>query len=96
LLSSKYRLFFNPEVPGLSKTKIMQFGNDGRILEGQNKNESSWRIRSDFLELVDEQGGVHSRFYYSPSDGRFYQTNDPDNGSISKHGIRDQYMIPED
>jgi len=96
LLGTKYRLFFNPKIPGLSKTKIMKFGEDGRILEGQNRNESSWRIRSDFLELVDEQGNVHSRFYYSSSDGRFYQTNDADNGSISKHGIRDQYMIPEE
>jgi len=45
LLSKRYRLYFNPRVPGLSKTKVMRFGNEGAILEGRNKNESSWRIR---------------------------------------------------
>lgn len=96
LLGKKYRLFFNPKVPGLSKTKIIRFGENGKILEGQNRNESSWRIYGDFLELIDSEGKVHSRFYYSPNDERFYQTNDPDNGSIIKHGIRDQYMVPEE
>lgn len=96
LLSTPYRLFFNPAIPGLSKTKIMRFGEDGAILEGQNNNETSWCLRGDLLELLDAQGRVHSRFYYSLSDQRFYHTNDPDTGSIQKHGIRDQYMVPED
>jgi hypothetical protein len=96
LLASRFRLFFNPNVPGLSKTKIMRFGKHGTILEGRNDNESSWRIRGDFLELVNSDGGVHSRFYYSPNDRRFYHTNEPDTGSIQKHGIRDQYMVPDE
>jgi len=96
LLATRFRLFFNPNVPGLSQTKIMRFGKDGAILEGGNNNESSWRIRGDFLELVNSDGSVHSRFYYSPTDQRFYHTNEPDTGSIQKHGIRDQYMVPDE
>jgi hypothetical protein len=96
LLGTRFRLFFNPKIPGLSKTKIMRFGKNGAILEGQNRNESSWRMRSDFLELLDSHSQVHSRFYYSPSDNRFYHTNDPDTGSIQRHSIRDQYMLPEE
>lgn len=95
LIGTKYRLFFNPRVPGMSKTKIMRFGKNGAILEGKNDNESSWRIRSGFLELLDSDGQVHSRFYYNPDKNRFDHTNDPDTGSIRKHSIRDQYMLPE-
>ncbi len=95
LLSNRFRLFFNPKIRGLSKTKIMRFDKDGVILEGRNNNESSWRIRSGFLELLDSDSRVHSRFYYSPSDKGFYHTNDPDTGSIRKHSIRDQYMLAE-
>lgn len=95
LLSTSFRLFYNPSVPGLSKTKIMRFGENGAILKGQNKNEWSWRIQNDLLELIDSEKRVHSRFYYSSQDGRFYHTNDPDTGSIQKHGIRDQYLVPE-
>ncbi|MDL1976279.1 MAG: hypothetical protein LWX55_16210, partial [Deltaproteobacteria bacterium] len=96
LINTPFRLFFNPSVPGLSKTKIVRFGDKGVIVEGRNNNESSWRIRNELLELVDSAGLVHSRFYYSPNDGRFYHTNDRDTGSIQKHGIRDQYLVPED
>jgi hypothetical protein len=96
ILNTKYRLFYNPAVPGLSKTKIMRFGPNGQILEGQNNNETTWRFHGGLLELLDSKGNVHSRFYYSADDKRFFHTNDPDTGAIQKHGIRDQYMIPEE
>ncbi len=95
LIGPNWRLFFNPKFPGLSKTKIMLFGEDGVIFEGRNINESSWRIRSGYLELLDSDAQVHSRFYYNPDKNRFDHTNDPDTGSIRKHSIRDQYMLPE-
>ena len=75
-------------------TKIMRFGKGGVILDGKNKNESSWRIQSGYLELLDSDGQVHSRFYYNPVSKRFSHTNDLDTGSIRKHSIRDQYMLP--
>ena len=95
LIGTQYRLFFNPKKTGLSKTKIMRFGEDGAILKGQNRNESSWQIRNGLLELLDSDNKVHSRFYYNPDKNRFDHTNDPDTGSILKHSIRDQYMLLE-
>ena len=94
LQHNRYRLHFNPAL-GDSKSKIMAFGDGGQILEGKNQNEHSWRIAGEFLELVNSEGLVHSRFYYSSNNHSFYHTNDPDTGSIRKHGIRDQYMVPE-
>ena len=94
IINWQWRLFFNPKVPGLSKTKVMRFGKDGVILEGQNNNESSWRLRYGYFEMLDSEGKVHSRFYHSFEENRFCHTNDPDTGSIRKHSIRDQYMVP--
>lgn len=96
LLGSKYRLFFNPKVSGFAKTKIMRFGLEGKILEGRNSNEAAWRIRNNRLELVDSEGSVHSRFLYNPANRLFSQENDPESGTMRKHGISDQYMIPEE
>jgi len=96
LVSTKYRLFFNPRVPGIGATKLMRFGAGGDILEGQNDNEATWTIRNNQLELVNSVGAVHSRFYYSATDRRFFHTNDPDTMSLQRHGIGDQYMVPED
>lgn len=95
LVSTTYRLYFNPRVPGLGKTKLMRFGAGGEILEGRNNNETTWTIRHNLLELVNSDGNVHSRFYYSANDRRFFHTNDPDTMSLQRHGIGDQYMVPE-
>jgi TIR domain len=89
-----WRLFFNPRA-GAGKSKVMRFGADGSIIEGANHNEASWRTRGGQLELLDSNGRVHSRFNYDGSSRRFSHTNDPDTGSITKHGIRDQLLIDE-
>lgn len=93
LLSNKFRLYFNPKA---QKFKYMKFADNGVILDGKNQNENRWVIKRNTLELIDENGMTHSRFYYSPVDNAFYHTNDPDTGSITKHNIRDQYMIVEE
>ena len=85
-----YRLHYNPKAPGLSKAKIMRFGEGGKILEGQNKNELSWRIRYGYLELLNSEAKVFSRFYYEPEEKRFNHTNDPDTLSI-----KGQFMVLE-
>ncbi len=95
LLGYSYRLFFNPKVPGLSKTKIIRFGPEGRIVEGRNDNEAMWRIRNKKLELIDSNGRVHSCFRYNPVDKSFLQEYDPESGTVKKHGISGQYMILE-
>lgn len=94
LLGTNWRLFFNPNKRPKA-SKIMHFGENGSISDGQNNNESSWRIHSGFLELLNSDRQVHSRFYYNSDKNRFDHTNDPDTGSIRKHSIRDQYMLSE-
>lgn len=94
LQAGQWRLFFNPKA-GAGRSKIMRFGADGSIVIGANQNEASWRMRSGRLELLDSNGGVHSRFNYDATSRRFSHTNDPDTGSITKHGIRDQFLIDD-
>ena len=96
LLRTKYRLFFNPNISGLKKTKIMKFGLNGTILEGRNMNESSWRISNNQLQLLNSENEVHSRFMYDSQSRRFIQVDDPESGSMKKHGINNQYMVPEE
>lgn len=82
-----YRLHHNPEK---GRSKIMLFGPDGKILEGNNAKESSWRIKDGRLELVQADGKVHSRFAFHPGSNVFTHTNDSDTLSV-----RGQYMTPE-
>lgn len=86
LTSGVFRLFYNP--PSYSK-KIV-FASNGQIIEGNNKNEHSWRIAKGKLELVQLDGKVHSRFYYDAADGSFKHTGDPDTLSI-----RGQFIVPD-
>jgi hypothetical protein len=94
LQARTWRLFYNPKA-GPGRSKIMRFGANGTIVLGANQNEAAWRTHDGRLELLDSGGGVHSRFNYDASNRRFSHTNDPDTGSITKHGIRDQFLIAE-
>ena len=47
LVSTTYRLYFNPGIPGIGKTKLMRFDAGGEILEGRNNNETTWTIRNN-------------------------------------------------
>ena len=89
LRSSPYRLFHNPE-RGRKSSKTMMFGPSGRILEGSNENEHTWRIVNGKLELLQADGKVHSRFQFHPTSKVFTHTNDQD--TLSKRG---QFLIPE-
>lgn len=87
LLSRPYRLFFNPET---KRSKRIVFNNDGLIIEGNNRNEHSWRIKDDFLELIQLDKRVHSRFIYNKENDIFEHTNDSDTLSI-----RGQFIVPD-
>lgn len=84
--SRPWRLVFNPP----HRSKLITFLPDGQIGEGQNKNEYSWRLRDGHLELVQEDGRVHSRFVFHQRNSAFTHTNDADTLSI-----KGQYIIPE-
>ena len=89
LLSGKFRLFHNPGI-GLERSKIITFGPEGKVIEGNNGNENTWRIADNKLELVQSNGAVHSRFYYFPESKIFVHTGDSDTRSA-----RGQYIVPE-
>ena len=88
LTSRPYRLFFNPQT---KRSKRMVFRPEGLIVEGNNKNEHGWRIYRGFLELMQLDGRIHSRFRYDSDKDLFESTDDPDTLSI-----RGQFMVPDD
>jgi hypothetical protein len=94
LTAQRWRLVFNPVAYAQTKaargSKLITFRANGSIGEGRNNNEASWRLNSGYLEVLDDQGRVFSRFVYDPASDRLVHTNDQDTQSI-----RDQYMINE-
>ena len=92
LIAHIFRFFFNPSL-SLNKSKVMRFGPKGVILEGGNKNETTWRITGGLFEFMNAKGEINSRFYYSPNDQTFYQVPDVDTIAVSQASIGDQYMM---
>lgn len=86
LVMRPFRLYYNPP-----RYKRMSFGPNGQILEGNNKNEHSWRIREGKLEFLQLDKRVHSRFKFNPGMLTFQHTNDPDTLSL-----RNQYLEPDE
>lgn len=89
ILGQPYKLVFNSK-KGKSGEKLMLFGSNGKILEGNNQNESSWRIENGKLELIQTDGQVHSRFNFDLHTKVFTHTNDNDTKST-----KGQYLVPE-
>jgi hypothetical protein len=85
LVGSRWSLVFNPNPPG--RRKEITFLENGKIGEGNNHNEDSWRVRSGFLEILNEQGKVFSRFSYDRGAGVFHHTNDEDTLSLRSQRI---------
>ena len=89
LVSGKFRLYHNPSV-GPQRSKTVVFKSGGKISEGGNDNENSWRIVKGKLELVQADGRLHSRFFFLPESKIFVHTGDTE--TISARG---QYIVPE-
>jgi hypothetical protein len=85
LLTGKWILVFNPP----NRMKPISFLPNGLVGLGQNNNEHAWRINAGKLELVQNDGRVHSRFHFYPRNSSFLHTNDPDTLSI-----KGQYIVP--
>jgi hypothetical protein len=88
LVSRPFRLVFNPMT---KRSKRIVFADGGRIVEGNNRNEHSWRIVDGKLELLRLDGTLQSRFTFDPGNQLFQHTNDPDTVSI-----RGQWIAPDD
>jgi hypothetical protein len=84
IVTHPLRLFFTPP----NRSKRMRFEPEGRIVEGNNRNEHSWRVVDGKLELLQLDGRVHSRFVFDADSQTFKHTNDSDTLSI-----RDQFIV---
>ena len=82
----RFNFVFNPET---KMAKEITFLADGRIGQGSNINEHTWRIRKGALEIIASDGKIYSRFRYDRADGQLKHTNDPELRSIP-----DQYLQP--
>jgi hypothetical protein len=89
LTGGSYRLFYNPQ-KGVNASKKIKFASGGKIVEGNNDNESSWRVVGGFLELIQSDNRIHSRFAYIRESRIFVNTNDPETPSV-----RGQYIAPD-
>lgn len=79
-------LIFNPNHPNGSKD--ITFMVDGTIGSGSNKNEANWRVKDGFLEILNDQGAVFSRFLMDETMDTFVSTDDDD--TLSLRGQRVQ------
>jgi hypothetical protein len=89
ILSGRYFRFVYR--PGENKSKIVTFEADGRVGEGRNSNENTWRTHRGRLEIFAQDGGIYSRFMFDSVSGNLVHTNDPDCGR-SAFG---QYFEPQ-
>jgi hypothetical protein len=80
-----FRLYFNPP-----RYKHIQFEAGGRIGEGRNDNEATWRVVDNHLELVQADGSVHNRFAFDLTQARFVATGE------SRKGLAGQYIVAAD
>lgn len=78
LISRKWILVFRPP----NQSKPISFLSGGAVGEGQNQNEHTWRIQDGKLELIQEDGHIHSRFNFDEKECRFNNTNDSDTPSV--------------
>ncbi|UWU89106.1 hypothetical protein [Bradyrhizobium sp. CB1015] len=86
LLKDGWVLNFNPAV--LTGRKLISFNSDGKIGEGRNKNEWTWSMVGDELEIRRQNGDLQNRFRFDPHSTKFISTNHPD-----AKGIRDQFIF---
>lgn len=88
LLSGRRFVFvFNPTT---EKAKLVTFEADGKVGEGRNENEHTWKIAKGALEIFAADGKIYSRFRHDKASGHLKHTNDTDTRSI--HG---QYFQPD-
>jgi hypothetical protein len=83
LISHHWVLVFSPP----DQSKPISFLPNGTVGDGRNQNEHTWRIQKGKLELLQEDGRVHSRFNFDKKAISFTHTNEPDTLSIKSQTI---------
>ena len=71
-----------------NQSKMIEFVSNGRIGQGRNNNEHSWRIDNDKLIILNDKNQIYSRFIYDKETRILKNTNEYDTLSL-----RNQYMI---
>jgi len=84
ILEHKFDLVFDPL---RGRKKLITFLPDGTVGEGRNQNEHNWRISRGRLELLEDNGSVHSRFVYDSNNKSLIHTNEPGLPSIVGQSI---------
>ena len=87
LTSRAFRLFYNPVT---KHSKVIRFGADGFVQQGNNQNEHKWAVVSGRLEIYNLAGKTFSRFALDREEQILVLTDDPDTLAI-----RGQYIFPE-
>lgn len=85
IVGSEWKLIFNPA--SSKGTKQITCLENGDIGEGRNDNERKWRTQGGFLEILNSDGKVFSRFSFNESKNLFSHTNDDDTLSIRSQRI---------
>lgn len=87
LVSHDWLMIFNPTRPVSSGSKQISFSADGTIGNGRNNNEHGWRVRGRFLEILNSENKVFSRFTFNAERNAFLHTNDEDTLSLRNQRI---------
>jgi TRAP-type C4-dicarboxylate transport system permease small subunit len=86
ITGTRFRLVYKPP----DGSKIITFASQGKIIDGHNENETTWRLNGDKLEILNCQDKVFSRFRYDARTRTFMHTGDADTLSL-----KNQYIHPE-
>jgi hypothetical protein len=88
LMARRWRMFFFPKK---NRSKVIVFGKDGYLTEGNNQNEHRWSVKNGKLVIFNLEGRIFSRFVYDPTNKRLSHTGELDTLSPNK----DHYIVPE-
>ena len=83
----EFILVYNPG-SGASKTIVLHDG--GKIGQGRNNNEDTWRIRRGCLEFVSDDGKLYNRFKLDSARGKLVGAAD-----ANVRALFGQYMFPQ-
>ena len=86
ITGTRFRLVYKPP----NGSKIITFAAHGKVIEGHNENETTWRLNGDKLEILNWQDRVFSRFRYDPRTRTFTHTGDADTLSL-----KNQFILSE-
>ena len=83
----EFILVYNPQA---LYSKPIVLLDDGRIGEGRNDNENTWRVKRGCLEFVTDDGKLYNRFELDRAHGRLWGVAD-----ANVRALFGQYLFPQ-